>query len=110
MRQFLMIACTTFGLAAAAPAAAGHTWQVGAGALNVHLSDIDLRASAGRAQALIRIEAAAARLCGKGGTYAARMACREAVVAKTAKLPGKSFIAVAMAERQQANVQLARSK
>lgn len=110
MRQFLVIASAAAILAAATPAAAGHSWQVGAGAFNVHLSDLDLRGPTGRAQALVRIEGAAARLCRKAGTYAARKACREEVIAKAAQRPGTGFVTVALAERQQANVRLAQSK
>ena len=111
MRQFLMTLSAAAILASASPAAAaGHTWQIDADAFNVHLSDLDLRQATGRAQALVRFEAVAARLCRKAGTYAARKDCRQQVVARIAQRPNAAFVGVALAERQQANVQLAQSK
>jgi UrcA family protein len=111
MRQFLMIASAALVLASATSAvAAGHTWRIDADAFNVHLSDLDLHLPAGRAQALVRIEAVAVKLCRKAGTYAARKDCREQVVGQVAQLPGSAFVGIALAERQQANVRLAQSK
>ena len=110
MRQFLMIASTAVVLAAATPAAAQHAWRIDANAFNVRLGDLDLRLPAGRAQALVRIEAVAAKLCRKAGTYAARKSCREEVIGKAAQQPGSAFVNVALAERDQADVRLAQSK
>jgi len=111
MRQFLMTLSAAAVLVSASPAAAaGHTWRIDADAFNVHLSDLDLRLPTGRAQALVRIEAVAARLCRKAGTYAARKDCREQVVAGVAERPNSAFVSIALGERQQANVRLAQSR
>jgi UrcA family protein len=110
MRLSLTICVAAAVLASAPPAAAGHTWLIGPNAFNVRLNDLDLRLPAGRAQALVRIEAAAARLCRKAGTYAARRSCREEVVDKVARRPGSGFVNVALTERREANVRLAQSK
>src|SRR5688500_7119389 len=104
MRQFLMIASAAVVLATATPAAPQHASRIDANPANVRLADLDLRLPAGRAQAFVRIEAVAAKLCRKAGTYAARKACREAVIGKAAQQPGSAFVTVALAERSQANV------
>lgn len=111
MRKFLLIASAAAAVASTAPAsAAGHAWQVGPDAFNVHLKDLDLRQTSGRAEALIRIEAVAARLCRKAGTGAARKACRREVVARVASRPGHAYVQRALAERIEADMLLAQAK
>lgn len=111
MRKFLTIASAAVALVTASPAlSAGHTWQVGPDAFSIHLDDLNLTVASGRAEALARVEAAAARVCRKAGPYAARKECRDDVVARMARTSGSSFVRVALAEREQANVRLAQSK
>ena len=107
MRQILIIASAAIALVSAA---AGRIWRIGSDAFNVRLSDLDLRLPGGRAQALVRIETAAARLCRKAGAQAAQQDCREQVLGKLAQRPGSGFVNVALDERRQANVRLAQSK
>ena len=110
MRQILIIASAAIALVSATPAAAGRIWRIGSDAFNVRLSDLDLRLPGGRAQALVRIETAASRLCRKAGAQAAQQDCREQVLGKLAQRPGSGFVNVALDERRQANVRLAQSK
>jgi UrcA family protein len=97
-------------LASAAPALAGdHRAQVGPNSYNVHFSDLDLKSAAGRAQALKRIELAAAESCKSAGVRSARKACVARTVEVAAAQRGASAIRTALAERAAAPVRLARS-
>lgn len=110
MRKFLMIASAVAVTSVTPALAADHTWQVGPDAFNVRLNDLDLRLATGRAEALARVEAAAAKLCRRAGSYAARKDCRADVMTILAQRGHAPFIQLAMAERAQAGMRLARAK
>lgn len=111
MRLSLIIASAAVALASATPsAAADRTWQLGGQAFNVHLDDLNLGAVSGRAQALSRVEAVAARLCREAGVRAERRRCESDVVNRASSLDGGAFLRTALAERAQSNVWLAQAK
>lgn len=111
MRLSLIIASAALVFASTGPAAAaGHTWRLGDQAFNVHLDDLNLSVASGRAQALVRVEAVAARLCRDAGVRTARQACEADVVQQAAALNGASFLRLALEERAKSNVWLAQSR
>lgn len=98
MRELLLIVPLVAAIAAPSPAAA-HTWRIGRDSFNVHLEDLDLHAAAGRAEALARIEAAAARLCREVRLRSDREACRTRVVTGTTRGPAGRIVRTALVER-----------
>ena len=111
MRLSLIIASAAVALASTAPsAAAERTWQLGGQAFNVHLDDLNLGVASGRAPALARVEAVAARLCRDAGVRAERRKCEADVVNQASALDGGGFLRTALAERTKSNVWLAQAK
>lgn len=111
MRLSLIITSAALVFASTSPvAAAGHTWQLGGQAFNVHLDDLNLSVASGRAQGLARVEAVAARLCRDTGVRTARKACEADVVEQAAALKGAAFLRLALEERAKSNVWLAQNR
>lgn len=103
MRKLLLIVPAVAVIAATTPAAAeGHTWRIGRDSFNVHFEGLDLQATSGRAEALRRIETAAARLCREVRPRSDRDACRARVVAQATWGPAGRMVRTALAERRQA--------
>jgi UrcA family protein len=100
MRSILIVAAAVAALASTSPATAGgHIWQVGNDSFNVHLSDLDLKTAAGRAQALARVEKAAGRLCRTQKLQSDRAACEADTVAAASRGPAGATLRMALAER-----------
>lgn len=81
MRTSALIAAALVLSLPAVPALAGdHSWQLGNNAYHVYFNDLDLHSVAGRAQALARVEKAAAVLCDGAGVRSEVTACETKAV------------------------------
>ena len=100
MLKSLFVAATLISALIAAPAlAGGHTWQVGTESFHVETQDLDLKTASGRAEALVRVERAAKRLCVRRAAVLDRDACQAGIVEAAARAPSAAPIRQALSER-----------
>jgi UrcA family protein len=109
MRNALLIVPALVAAISTSPAfAAPQAWQVGGDSF--HLTGLDLQTVAGRAEALAKVEAAAARLC-RNAARLDRDACRAEVLTTATRGKGGEALRTAIVERtQQPMWSLARTK
>lgn len=84
--------------ALAGPAPKGAAWPVGRDSYHLSFGDLDLQTVAGRAQALARVERAAAKLC-RTGVRAQREACVARTVEAQAVGSAQPELRMALDER-----------
>jgi UrcA family protein len=81
----------------AAPASGA--WKVGNDSYHLYLTDLDLHAAAGRAEALARVEKIAEKLCGRAGLRAEQRDCIAATVQRSVHGSAAQAIQMAQTER-----------
>ena len=108
------VSASAFALAATAPALAAPptsgAWQVGNSSYHLYLTDLNLQTAAGRAEALVRVEKVAAKLCGDKGVRVEQRACIAATVKTSVQGSAAQAIRIAQDERSGAVMALADSK
>ena len=106
MRKFALIAALALlPVAAHAGSPATGAWQTGNNAYHLYLGDLDIHTATGRAEALVRAERLAQRVCRGDGTASEEKACVARTIATSTRGSALDAIRQAMAER--ASVQLA---
>ena len=101
MRKIILAAVLALAPAAASAASpAAGAWQVGNNAYHLYLSDLDLHAAAGRAEALARVELAARRVCRGAGVTADEKTCIARTIATSTRGSALEAIRQAVAERE----------
>jgi UrcA family protein len=96
---FATIAALATLTAAPQALAAGHSWQVGHDSVHIELTDLDLQTSAGRSQALARVEKAAVKLCRSNNLQTDRAACEADIIAAATRGPVGTALRTALSER-----------
>ena len=103
----VIVACAP---ASVSPAVAGETWQVGGDRFHIRLHDLNLATPAGRAQALARVETAAARLCRSNSLGSDRSACEADILAAATRGPAGVTVRQALSERREQAWAMAKSR
>ncbi|MDB5451797.1 MAG: hypothetical protein JWO33_375 [Caulobacteraceae bacterium] len=99
MQKFAIAVAAVALMTAAAPAVAGEAWRVGNNSYHLYFSDLDLRTTAGRAEALDRVEKVAAKLCGRRAVAVEQQACIAKTVSAATQGSAAPAIRLALTER-----------
>lgn len=99
MTKLTIATVAIFFMTASAPALAGEAWQVGNSSYHLYFSDLDLHTVSGRAEALKRVEASAAKLCGAEGVVSEQRACIAKTVANVSQGSAAPALQLALSER-----------